>query len=443
MGRDEPDQTVHERPSGRRAAPAVPARRSAAATILLGALVAAGCDGRDGREPGGERPAPVVEVATPEVREVVRYVEAQGFLEAIEEVAIRARVAGRLERVAFEESSRVEAGQVLFEIEREPYAIAARRAEAILERTRAEARLAEARLERAREAFAQDAVNEIEKLEYEAALEEAEAAVGVAEAELARARLDLSYTEVVSPIDGRVDRAAVDAGNLVGRGEATLLARVVRMDPIEVRFEVSEPVALEALAEGRDGVVGEDAPPVEVGLLGREDFPFRGRLSFVDNVLDSDTGTLRVRGRLPNPDGRLYPGLFARVRVPQRTESDAIVIHEEALVSGLGGRGVLVVDGEGTVERRSVVVGRRLGDGRVVVREGLAGDERYVVRGVQKARPGRTVRTRPFAPDAGGAAGGSDSGAGGSDPAAGDADDEDDVPRGTGGGPDDDDGGGA
>ncbi|MEM7621897.1 MAG: efflux RND transporter periplasmic adaptor subunit [Planctomycetota bacterium] len=375
----------------------------------LGSLAIVGCAEP---EPPPPPPPPTVEVATPMTRDVTEYFRYTGTLESVAMVEIRARVTGYLEEIRFDESTAVEAGDVLFTIEKAPYEIAVGGAEAALKRARAEASLAEARRSRAEQARAADAASDLEVLEAEAELEKALADVLAAEEELQAAELDLSYTDVTTPISGRVDRNYVDSGNLVGGAEPTLLAMVVTLDPMHVMFDVSETIALRYLSAGEDGSVNRGSPGVEVALADEAGFPHKGQVDFVDSVLDADTGTLTVRALLPNPTGKLYPGLFARIRVPWETRSGAVLVHEEAVGTGLEGRFVLVVGEGDVVSRRAITVGERQDDGTVVVLDGLAVDERYVVRGIQKARPGAPVTAKPFVSDAGsGSESGADTGA--------------------------------
>lgn len=357
------------------------------------AVLIAGCESEAG---GSPPPPPTVEVATPTTQQVTDYFQYTGFLEAMEQVDIRARVPGFLESVDFEESSAVEAGQVLFTIEKEPYEVAVGRARADLARAESALSLAEANRARTQQAFDADAANELELIADEAAVKQAEAEVLAAEQMLEGAELDLSYTDVVTPLSGRVDRNYVDVGNLVGGETATLLARVVVLDPVRVSFDVSESIALKYLSAGEDGSVNGDSPTVEVGLADEDGFPHAGLIDFVDSVVDQSTGTLLVRAVLPNPTGKLYPGLFARIRVPWDVRENAVVIHEEAVGTGLDGKYVLVADETDTVSRRSVELGERQDGGLIVVLEGLTIDDTYIVRGLQKARPGSKVTVEPF-----------------------------------------------
>ncbi|MEL6328021.1 MAG: efflux RND transporter periplasmic adaptor subunit [Planctomycetota bacterium] len=369
-------------------------RRIAQNGMLLGSTLAllTGCDRPDLPPP----PPPTVEVATPVTRDVVEYFYYTGTMESVETAEIRARVPGYLTSVEFDESSDVEAGDLLFTIERDEYEIAKGQAEAALERSKADRELASARVARARQAFEQNAASELEVIEEQAALLQAEADVLSNQEAVRQAELNLSYTEVRTPITGRIDLNYVDAGNLVGQSEPTLLATVVQNDPINVTFDVSERIVLQYLDRGDDGTVDRDPPPVEVGLADEEDYPHVGVVDFVDSVVDEGTATLTVRGLLENPTKKLLPGLFARIRVPWETREDAVLIREEAAGTGLEGKYVLLIGPDNVVERRPVVLGERQADGTVVVLEGLAPDETYIVNGLLRARPGAPVNPVPF-----------------------------------------------
>lgn len=360
--------------------------------------MAGGCDRSEASQPP---PPPTVEVATPTQRTITEYFFYTGTLEPVDFVQIRARVGGVLEAINFQESSDVEAGDVLFTIEKAPYELAVGQAKAALERAEAARELADVRVRRLEKAFDSGAANELELFEERARLRQAEADVFAATEALKSAELDLSYTDVTSPISGRIDRHFVDRGNLVGAqlaggGEATLLATVVTMDPIHVSFDVSEAIALQYLDSGRDGSRDQPYPPVELALADEQGYPHQGRVDFVDNRLDGSTGTLLVRAALDNPTGKLYPGLFARIRVPWQQRDDALCVVEEAVGTGLEGKYLLIVGDGNMVERRSVELGERQDDGTIVVLEGLEPGETYIVRGLQKARPGAPVSPTPF-----------------------------------------------
>lgn len=359
-------------------------------------LLALGIVGCDSHEPLPAPPPPGVEVAFPERRDVTEYFNYAGTIESFASVEIRARVDGFLEAVMFDESTEVGAGDLLFQIERAPYEVAVGRATAALARANAAKGLAETRLNRTQQAFDAQAANEIELLEDRAELEQANAEVLAAQEDLRAAELDLSYTEVRAPVSGRIDRNYVDVGNLVGREGATLLARIDVLDPVRVSFDVSESIVLKYLSLGQNRPEEAGFPPVELGLSDEDGYPHAGRVDFNENAVDGDTATLEVRAELPNPTGKLYPGLFARIRVPWDTREDAVLIYEEAVSTGLEGKFVLVVDDDNLVSRRVVTLGSRQDDGMVVVLDGLGHEDRYIVRGIQKARPGRPVEPTDY-----------------------------------------------
>lgn len=371
---------------------------AAAATASLVVSLNFGCDRSEASQ---QPPPPVVEVASPTQRTITEYFFYTGTLEPVDFVQIRARVGGVLETIHFQESSNVEAGDVLFTIEKAPYELAVGQAKASLERAEAARELADVRFQRLENAFESGAANELELFEERAKLRQAEADVYAANEALKSAELDLSYTDVTSPITGRIDRHFVDRGNLVGAqlaggGEATLLATVVTMDPIHVSFDVSEAIALQYLDQGDRGEAGPSYPPIELALADEDDYPHEGQVDFVDNQLDGSTGTLLVRAELENPTGKLYPGLFARIRVPWQEREDALCVVEEAVGTGLEGKYLLIVGEGNVVERRPVSLGERQADGTIVVLEGLQPGETYIVRGLQKARPGAPVTPKPF-----------------------------------------------
>ncbi len=195
---------------------------------------------------------------------------------------------------------------------------------------------------------------------------------------------------MTSPIAGRTGRHLVDVGNLVGAGERTLLTTVVQMNPMYVYFNVSERLLLERLT---DRSVDERRNPnatFTVGLPHEEGYPHEGKLDYIDNTVDTATGTLRVRGVVPNDQELLFPGAFVRIRLPAGIEENAVLVEESALGTDLGGKYVLVVGSDNIVEQRAVEIGALI-DGRRVIRKGLGPDERYIVKGLQRARPGLPV----------------------------------------------------
>lgn len=332
------------------------------------------------------------------MRDVPEYLYYTGTLEAVDRAEIRARVPGFLREIHFTESTQVEVGDVLFTIEPDTYEIAVREARASKERVQAQRDAAESRLRRVKEALERQAATELEVIEQQAEVDRLAAEIRLAAATLDETELQLSYTRVVSPIAGRVDRNYVDVGNLVGDGERTLLATVVTMRPMHCYFDVSERITLRYLAQGDRGNLREQQPiPARLGLMDEEGYPHEGQIDYVSNEVDAGTGTIQVRASFPNVDGGLFPGLFARVRVPFQEISGAVLVREDAIANDLGGRFLWVVDADNIPSRRGVELGGTYDGGLVLVTSGLEAGERYVTKGIQRVRPGM-----PVSPTAGG-----------------------------------------
>ncbi len=360
--------------------------RSGVAILAVGTATA--CEGTPAVD---APPPPAVTVSAPVQRDVVPYDDFTGRTEAIRIVEIRARIAGTLDRVHFSPSVIVRRDEMLFSIDQAPY-LAARRA-AVADVRTVEAELARARSDLARleQAIQTNAVSAQEVDRARADVAQAEAHLLGAEAGLEQADLDLSYTEIRSPISGMVGRNLVDAGNLVGSGENTLLTTVMQRDPMYAYFEASEVVVLNLLdREGR--TLGRPAagPPVFLGLANEVGWPHEGSLNYIDNTLDPETGTIQIRGTFPNPDGLLFPGLFARIRVPGPVQEGALLVSPAAIGTDLGGKYLLLVGDDNIVELRHVEVGALDGELRVIT-SGLGANDRYIVNGLQRARPGLPV----------------------------------------------------
>lgn len=336
-------------------------------------------------EPIAEPPPMPVPVAQVAVRDLAETAEFTGFLAAARAVELRPRVGGMIEAVDLPEGGLVQPGQVVFRLDPRPYRATLARAQAALAETRERHALSERQLART-QSLAGAGHAPRERLDQHAADREALAAqVQAAEAAVAAARLDLEFTDVVAPIAGRAGRALVTEGNLVAAGDA-LLTTIVSVDPIHVLFDVDEPTFVRLLA-------AEAPREVEVGLAGEAGFPRRGRLDFVDNQADRATGTARLRAVLPNPDGRLAPGLFARVRLAVEPSRSIVLVPEDAVGAAQGGRYVLVATPEGVAAYRPVRLGPAVDDGLRVVREGLEPGEVVVARGM--VRPGTRIAPRP------------------------------------------------
>ena len=359
--------------------------------VVLGALasvlVGFGCRGRAPADP----PAPPVTVAPVAARDVTDWDEFTGRLEAVDAVEIRPRATGYITRVAFVEGSEVRRGDVLFEIDRRPYEADLARAEAELERARTTAALATRDVARGERLVAIQAISREEFDARTTAETQGGAAVRVAEAAVVTARLNLEWSEVRSPIAGRVGRAEVTVGNLVQAGPptATLLTTVVSLDPIYAYFDGDEQTYLKYLARTR--VVGRGAhEPVYVGLANEDGFPHKGYLDFVDNQLNPQTGTIRARAVLSNRDRRFTPGLFARIKFMDSDPYRAALVVDRAVGTDQDKKFVLALKPDSTVEYRVVQLGR-LVDGLRVVTAGLKPGDEIVINGLQRVRPGMKV----------------------------------------------------
>jgi multidrug efflux system membrane fusion protein len=354
-------------------------QRSAA---LLAALFLSGC----GAAAQTNQPAPppaAVEVAPVTFQSLRQWDDFTGRLEPVDSVALHPRVAGEIIAANFSEGARVHKGQLLFQIDPRPFQAEVDRLRAESERARAKAQLAVADSGRGQRLLAQEAVakEEAERLQSEA--KSAQADLQAAQAALRAAELNLSFTRVISPIEGRVSRALITRGNLVSPTD--LLTTVVSDNPIYAAFNTDEQTYLKYAAAQRGG-----ANPVYIGLMTEDGFPHRGRLQFIDNAVDVRSGTIAGRAILDNADGAFTPGLFARVRlVSDRTDTMAIV-PEQALGADLGKRYVLVLGKDNKVQYRTVTLGRAVGEYRIVT-SGLRAGETIVIAGLQKVKPGDTV----------------------------------------------------
>jgi len=370
------------------------------AQLVIAAAIG-GCDSDDANV-FAPPPPPEVIVATPLVRDVVDYLTYTGVIEASETVELRARVQGFLESVNFQPGQRVKTGDILFVIDKSQYQNMVDQAEAAVRSQEAALIGAENDATMARELADQRAGPEIDAVIKAAKRDSIKADLAQAQAELAEARLNLEYCDVIAPIDGRVTENYVDVGNLVGRSETTLLAKIVQATPAYVPIDASESDVLAVRrAREQSGAAatvepGQIAPgqwrPCELALADETDYKVAGQVDYVDPALNPDTGTLRVRTRFENANETLLPGLFARIRFPMSSQQ-AMLVPDAALLSDQRGRFAMVVNAEDTVEVRRVSIGVLDGSMRVVT-EGLEPDDRVIVLGVLKARPGAKVNPK-------------------------------------------------
>jgi multidrug efflux system membrane fusion protein len=324
------------------------------------------------------------------VQEIIEWDEYTGRLEATENVEVRARVNGYLQSIHFKDGAIVKKGELLFVIDPRPY-------QAELDRVTAELQLAQARLELAKSDYARAqkllqfrAISQEEADTRAATERQAQESVEAGRAAVKAAKLNVEFTRVTAPITGRISRKLVTEGNLIngGTAEATLLTTIVSMDPIYVYFEADERSYLKyvRLAQnGRRPSSREARNPVYLALADEKGFPRRGYIDFVDNRLDSKTGTMTGRAVFSNPDLTLTPGLFARVRLQGSNQYEAVLIPDEAIGSDQAQKFVFLLNGDNTVEYRVVQLGPVI-HGFRVIREGLKPDEWLIVSGMQRAR---------------------------------------------------------
>ncbi|HZX80091.1 MAG TPA: efflux RND transporter periplasmic adaptor subunit [Lysobacter sp.] len=369
--------------------------RSLALTLATTAvLAAAGCTSQ--ADPGAAMPPPPeVSVAKVLTKSVGQWDDFTGRVAAVDTVELRPRVSGYIERVAFDEGQEVRQGELLFTIDARRYRANLDRALADLDRARSEARLAQAQDRRAQTLIDAKAISREEFESRRASSAQGNAAVRAAEAAVAAARLELQYTQVRSPISGRVGRALVTRGNLA-QADSTLLATVVSVDPVHVYFETDEQAYLHYKQLERDGRGGAQSA-VRIGLADESDHPHEGRLDFVDNQVDPRTGTIRARAVVANPDRRFTPGLFARVQLQGGTAQAAMLVDDKAVLTDQDRKYVYVLGPNNTAVRKDVVLGRQV-DGLRVVTGGLAANDRVIVHGVQKVfMPGMPVAPKSIA----------------------------------------------
>ncbi|HQR98405.1 MULTISPECIES: efflux RND transporter periplasmic adaptor subunit [unclassified Polaromonas] len=341
-------------------------------------------------------PAMPVSVATVVQTEVAAWDEFSGRLEAVERVDIRSRVAGTLQAVHFREGALVRKGELLLTIDPAPYAAEVERAGAQV--AAAQARLAQAKGEhdRSQRLWSEQAISRREFDERTNGKGEADANLRATQAALQTAQLSLGYTQVRAPVSGRVGKLEVTVGNLVAAGPSSpVLTTLVSVSPIYASFDADEQVVAKALKDVSAG--GErrlERIPVQMGTAASTDTPFEGKLQLVDNQVDAKSGTVRARAVFDNKDGQLMPGQFARIRMGQATQATALLINERAVGTDQNKKFVLVVGADNKAAYREVTLGASV-NGLRVVKNGLAPNERIVVNGLQRVRPGALVAPQP------------------------------------------------
>jgi RND family efflux transporter MFP subunit len=338
-------------------------------------------------------PPPKVEVAIPLQRPITRYLEQTGNAAPIKNVDLVARVQGVLQAINYQDGTFVKEGTTLFTIEPETYKLKLEQAQAAEAGAQASLKQAESDFKRQSDLVQKQAVSQATLDTSTSTRDNAQANLQQAQANTKIAAVNYGYTNVVAPFDGIVSAHLVSVGELVGAASPTQLATIVALDPIYVNFNVNEQDVLRIREEARRrGITVNELRqwPVEVELQTETGYPHKGKLDYISPSLNQSTGTLPVRGILPNPDRVLLPGFFVRVRVPFDEQKDALLVPDVALGSDQAGRYLLVVNGDNVVEQRKVLTGPLEGNLRVI-ETGLKADDRVVTAGLLRAIPGQKV----------------------------------------------------
>jgi len=338
-------------------------------------------------------PPPKVEVAQPAQRSITRYLEATGNTAPIKNVDLVARVQGFLQSINYQDGTFVKAGTTLFTIEPETYKLKLEQAQAAEAGSQASVKQAESDYKRQADLVQKQAVSQSTLETSTATRDNMQANLQQSQVNTKIAAMNYGYTNVTAPFDGIVSAHLVSIGELVGVSSPTQLATIVALDPIYVNFNVNEQDVLRIREEARRrGMTADDLKslPVEIGLQTESGYPHKGKLDYASPTINQSTGTLPVRGVLPNPDRVLLPGYYVRVRVPFEQQANALLVPDVALGSDQSGRYVLVVNGENVVEQRKVQTGPVEGELRVID-SGLKPDDRVVTAGLLRAIPGQKV----------------------------------------------------
>jgi RND family efflux transporter MFP subunit len=348
-------------------------------------------------------PDPVVTVAHPVHQTVVDQDEYVGRFVAIDSVEIRARVSGYLDEIHFTDGQLVKQGDLLFTVDKRPFQTSLDQARANLAQARANLAFAEADLARGAQLVRDKTITEQTFDQRTQAKRVAEAAVAAQEAAVRQASLDLNFTELRAPVDGRIGDRRVSPGNLVTGGtggNTTMLATIVSIDPIRFEFTFDEAsyIRYERLSRGGKDMTSRDGSAlVALRLIDEPDYQHQGRMDFVDNVIDRSSGTIRGRAVFANPNGTFTPGMFGRVRVPGSPPYGALLVPDSAIGTEQARKYALVVDADNVVRQKYVTLGQLSGELRVI-KDGLAAEDRVVVNGLMRARAG--VKVRPQQQDA-------------------------------------------
>jgi len=373
-----------------------PTLRAACAIVTGFAIFGlAACSQNQAQKPPAP-PPPAVTIANPLEKEVVEWDEYTGRFDAVDLVEVRARISGVLNEVKFKDGAIVRKDDLLFVIDPRPFQRVLDRDRATLQGAKVGLEFAQKDLERARPLVANATISQQGFDQRTQAVRTAEANVLSAQASVRSAELDVEFTQIHAPITGRIGRKLVSEGNYLtgGSGSGTLLTTIVSTDPIYFYFDVSEADFLKYKRLGELGLrpsSRDHENPVELGLQNDQGFPYKGKMNFVDNRIDQNTGSLRGRAVFNNPDGLFQPGLFARVRMIGSGQYKAILLPDVAIATDQSNRFVFVVAEDGTVSTKPVVLGPII-DGLRVIRSGVSAADWVIVNGVQRARTGIKVK---------------------------------------------------
>jgi RND family efflux transporter MFP subunit len=367
-------------------------RAPSAALIASLALALAACDQGGPKAASLTPPPPQVTVAKPVAKTVVEQDEYVGRFEAVDAVEVRARVSGYLEAIHFKDGQTVKKGDLLFTIDRRPFQIALEQAKANLAQAKANLAYADADLNRGKDLVGRNVISQQTFDQRTQAKRVAEANVAAQEAAVKQAALDLEFTELRAPVAGRIGDRRVSAGNLIlgsVTGTTTLLATIQSIDPIRFEFTMDEGSYLRYLRLYADGSDLAKAA-VKLKLLDEQIFGHQGRMDFVDNAIDTSSGTIRGRAVFPNPKGTFTPGMFGRIQVAAGPPAEVLLVPDAAIGTEQVRKYVLVVDDQNVAQAKYVTLGPMI-DGLRVVASGLTADDRVVVGGLMRARPGAKV----------------------------------------------------
>ncbi len=375
-------------------------RLAMAGVSILAAAVLTACSGSHAEE-AGMPPPPSVSAAPVLVKQVSQWDDFSGRVEAVESVELRPRVSGYIDKVNYVEGQEVKKGDVLFTIDARSYRAELDRATAELNRARTQAQVSRSEADRARRLSDQQAISTETWEQRRAVSEQALAQVQAAQAAVDAARLNMEFTQVRAPINGRAGRAMVTAGNLVTAGDsASVLTTLVSLDKVHVYFDADEGTFLRYAQMARKGErpsERDSALPVKVGLSGEDGYPHEGKVDFLDNQVTRSTGTIRVRALLDNADRAFTPGLFARVQLLGSGQFQAMLIDDKAVLTDQDRKFVYVVDKDNKAQRRDIQLGRNA-DGLRIVEQGLKAGDRVIIDGVQKVfMPGMPVQAKAVA----------------------------------------------